>query len=226
MINHALRCIYVHIPKTAGNSVNRAFGADWADHADLGRCATQLPPEDFASYFKFAIVRNPWDRLFSDYNYQKKKSRPRDSKLFLFKPSGERRRFREWAEAALGDPHRYAPATWGGDVSPGIHRWSPQVDWIALNGRIAVDRVLRLERLAEEFPAVCDRLGLPPVRLRHRNRRFHWHYSWYYDDTTRALVADYYARDIAAFGYEFEPQFARAWFLAQTWAVSLRPFAR
>ncbi|MBS0632744.1 MAG: sulfotransferase family 2 domain-containing protein [Verrucomicrobia bacterium] len=221
MINHAHRCIYVHIPKTAGNSVNRVFGLDWSDHSDLGRYAGQLAPEVFASYRKFAIVRNPWDRLFSDYNYQKKKSRPRDSKLFLFKASGERREFRDWIAAALSDPHRYPPASWGGDTSPGIHRWSPQVDWITLDGRIAVDRVLRLERLGEEFPALCGDLGLPAVRLPRRNRRFHWHYSWYYNDETRDFVGSYYAKDVAAFGYTFQPQFSRAASLAQACAASL-----
>lgn len=225
MINHAYRCIYVHIPKTAGNSVNRVFGTDWSDHADLRRYAAQLPPEVFARYHKFAIVRNPWDRLFSDYNYQRKKSRPRDSKLFLFKASGERREFRDWVAAALSDPHRYPPSTWGGDPSPGIHRWSPQVDWISLDGRIAVDRIVRMEQLAGEFPALCRDLGVSATRLPRRNRRFHWHYSWYYDDEMRDLVASYYAKDIAAFGYRFQPPISRALSLAQACATSLTSFA-
>jgi hypothetical protein len=59
MISHPHRCIFVHIPKTAGNSVNRVFGVDWQNHKDLARYAAELPPDIFSTYFKFAIVRNP-----------------------------------------------------------------------------------------------------------------------------------------------------------------------
>ncbi len=204
MINHPLRCIYVHIPKTAGNSVNRVFGIDWQNHKDLQRYAREQPAEVIAGYFKFAIVRNPWERIFSDYNYQRRKSRPHHSKLFLFDETGAQRSFRDWVRAALADPHRYEPGSWGGEVSPGLHRWSPQVDWITVNGRTQLDFIARMEHLQEDFGVVCEALQLPPVKLPCRNRRFHSHYSWHYDTATRELVASYYARDIAAFGYRFE----------------------
>jgi len=204
MISNEHRCIFVHIPKTAGNSINRAFGVGWEDHKDLQRYFTELPHEVFSSYFKFAVVRNPWDRLLSDYNYQVKKSRARASKLFVFSADGSKRNFAEWVETALAAPDCYEASEWGGTVSPHIHRWSPQVDWISVEGKPRTDYVARLEHLPEDFGAIRRRLDLPPARLSHRNRRLHWHYSHYYDRTTRELVAAYYARDIELFDYEFE----------------------
>lgn len=209
MINHLLRCLYIHIPKTGGNSINRLFGVGWENHKDLARYATELPSSIVSSYYKFAIVRNPWERIFSDYNYQKKKSRERDSKLFLFDARGRVRPFRDWLQAVFDQPHRYTPDRWGGEVSGSIHRWSPQVDWISLDGQIAVDRVLHLETIDRDFADIASAVNLPAQRLPHRNRRWHWHYSWYYDDASRERVASYYARDIAAFGYRFES--ADAW---------------
>src|SRR5215467_9332165 len=103
MIDHSHRFIFVHIPKTAGNSVNRVFGVSWQNHKDLARYAREC--EAFETFFKFAIVRNPWDRLLSDYNYQKKKSR--ENKLHLLTPSGAVRSFKEWVSAVLADPFRY-----------------------------------------------------------------------------------------------------------------------
>jgi len=205
MISYPLRCIYIHIPKTGGNSVNRALGVEWQDHKDLAMYACELTPGAFASFYKFAIVRNPWSRIFSDYNYQRKKSRPKASKLFVYTDAGEKRRFGDWVGTALADPFHYDPPSWGGEVSEGLHRWSPQVDWISVNGRIAVDAVVHLERLTADFRQVWRTLGVAPRALPHRNRRLHWHYSWYYDDATRDLVAAYYARDIETFGYRFEP---------------------
>jgi hypothetical protein len=219
MISHEHRCIFVHIPKTAGNSINRVFGVGWQDHKDLQRYFDELPHEISTTYFKFAIVRNPWDRLLSDYNYQVKKSRATASKLFVFAADGSKRDFAAWAETALGAPDRYAAGDWGGAVSPHIHRWSPQVDWISIDGEVRTDFVARIERLPEDFRVVRRQLHLPPVRLPHRNRRLHWHYSHYYDRTTRELVASYYARDIAEFGYEFENAFLR---LAFNWPGATR----
>jgi hypothetical protein len=207
MISHKHRCIFVHIPKTAGNSINRVFGVGWEDHKDLQRYYDEVPPEVFGSYFKFAIVRNPWDRLLSDYNYQVKKSRAPNSKLFVFGADGSKRNFAEWVETVLTAPDGYEAREWGGAVSPHIHRWSPQVDWISVQGAVRTDFIARLERLPEDFRAVRRQLQMPPVRLPHRNRRLHWHYSHYYDRATRELVARYYARDIAQFGYEFERSF-------------------
>ena len=209
MISHPHRCIFVHIPKTAGNSINRVFGVDWQNHKDLARYAAELPPDIFSAYFKCAIVRNPWDRLYSDYNYQRKKSRAKESKLFVFAADGGQRDFAAWVETALAEPDFYEPRQWGGEVSSHIHRWSPQLDWISLNGTAAVDFVARMETLDRCFPTVCRRVGLPEQRLPHRNGRLHFHYSRSYDRTTRELVASYYAKDIAAFGYEFEERSLR-----------------
>jgi chondroitin 4-sulfotransferase 11 len=207
MINHDYRCIYIHIPKTAGNSINRVFGVQWQDHKDLGSYAAEFSPEVIEEYYKFAIVRNPWARMLSDYNYQKKKSR--SDKLFLHDSDGEQRLFRAWIEAVLADPFRYAAKTWGGDVSANIHRWSPQVEWMSLDGALAVDKVIHLETLEQGFGEVCSHLGINTTRVPHRNSRFHWHYSWYYDNATRDLIAQYYASDIEAFGYAFDPSPAR-----------------
>lgn len=204
MISHKFRCIFVHIPKTAGNSINRIFGIDWENHKDLARYAQETRAVEFESYFKFAIVRNPWDRLLSDYNFQKKKRRDKKSKLHLFSERGLVRSFSEWIDAVLADPFHYPPHAWGADVSDGLHRWSPQIDWVTLNGRVAVDEVLRLEDLDREFPRVCKQLGVSCSRIPKRNSKFHWHYSFYYDESTRQKVTDYYSADIKRFGYSFE----------------------
>jgi hypothetical protein len=203
MINHQYRCIFIHIPKTAGKSITSFFGMKWQNHKDLARYAKELDSQIFADYFKFAVVRNPWDRMLSEYNFQRKKNSLRKEKLFALDDAGHARSFREWVEAALRDPFHYEPRRWGGEVTEGIHRWSPQVDWISLNGQIAVDRVLRMENLENDFEDVRRLLGKPAEGLPCRNWKFHLHYSHYYDESTKRLVGDYYARDIEAFGYRY-----------------------
>jgi chondroitin 4-sulfotransferase 11 len=199
-----LGCLFVHIPKTAGNSIMRAFGIGWENHMDLSRYRETLGPEILAGCFKFAIVRNPWDRILSEYNFQRKKKQRADTvRLFLTKPDGTTRTFREWVEHALAHPEEHQPKQWGGKTSPFIHRLSPQIDWVTLDDSIGVDFVGRMESLQKDIDTVCQRLDLPRKRLSRVNWKLHWHYSRYYDDTTRKLVGDYYERDIDSFGYRF-----------------------
>jgi hypothetical protein len=107
-------------------------------------------------------------------------------------------------KVAFTDPRKYQADDWAGDVSPHIHRWSPQVDWISVNGRLAVDFVARLENINQDFQEIRAQIGLQPVNFPHANAKWHKHYSQYYDPATRDLVGQYYARDIEAFGYQFE----------------------
>ncbi len=184
--------------------MSNALGLGWPGHKDISQYAAELNPKVLESYFKFSIVRNPWERLVSEYNYQRKKDRPKKDKLYVFDESGSKRGFAEWVKAAFADPRRYRGEDWAGDVSPQIHRWSPQLDWISIDGRIAVDFVARLENINQDFQEIRKRIGLPRATFPHNNAKWHWHYSHYYDPATRDMVGEYYARDIKAFNYRFE----------------------
>lgn len=232
MISHPDRCLFVHIPKTAGMSVEHFFlgrlGLSWAERAPLLLTRNDdpalgppqlshltaaeylrlgyLPRPQFDDYFKFGFVRNPWDRLVSEYRYRGYPVKV-DFKTYL---------------------RKYLPAPGWTD----LHRHVvPQYDFLHdESGRLLVDFVGRYERLQEDFDRVCERLGIPAsplprinrsmearwpdsVReLRRRLRRAVWsrekrhtfpHYTQYYDEESRALVDKMFERDIAAFNYSF-----------------------
>ena len=81
----------------------------------------------------------------------------------------------------------------------------PQTKWIKNDGKIAVDFVGRFENLDADFQVICEALGINPVpKLPHFNPGEHRPYQEYYDDETRAIVADVYADDIETFGYTFD----------------------
>lgn len=64
------KCIFIHIPKVAGISITHGLGFHkthtW--HIPL-KYYESIEPEKFKNYFKFGLVRNPWDRLFSTYQF-------------------------------------------------------------------------------------------------------------------------------------------------------------
>lgn len=201
MICHTRKALFIHIPKTGGNSVNRVLGVEWENHKDLARHASEEAEEHIRDYYKFAIVRNPWDRLLSDFNFQNRKSR--GTKLFLHDENGKKRTFAQWIDAGFAEPDLHPPSEWGGKVSDHINRFSPQVDWLKLDGVLMMDFTARLDRINDDFPKICDALGIPPRKLPKRNSRFHWHYSRYYTDELARRVAKYYEEDIDTFGFTF-----------------------
>ena len=80
----------------------------------------------------------------------------------------------------------------------------PQVKW--LDGPDGgVDVVGRLENFAADVDVLRDRLGLAPAEpVPHRNKSPHAHYSQYYNERTRARVAELFAPDVERFGYHYE----------------------
>lgn len=186
----AHRCIFIHIPKTAGSSVADAlFGAP-SRHIPYTEYL-RASPRKFRAYFKFAFVRNPWDRLVSTW--------------FFLKKGGMNEPDRAWSErhlAAYADFDSFVRHGVGrAEVQSWVH-FRPQADFIlAPDGTVMVDFVGRYERLADDFAIVARRLGVDAALPAH-NTSSHAHFASYFTAETADIVARVYNRDIGAFGYQ------------------------
>src|SRR5258708_2253062 len=65
------RCIFIHIPKPGGSSMAAALFGEASRHVPYFEYE-QANPRKFRQFFKFAFVRNPWDRLVSTYWFLRK----------------------------------------------------------------------------------------------------------------------------------------------------------
>ena len=65
--------IFVHIPKNAGTSICRYFNYLATYHETIYDFKETFP-DKYNSYKKFAIVRNPYDRMVSWYFHLKKEN--------------------------------------------------------------------------------------------------------------------------------------------------------
>jgi len=185
-------CIFVHLPKTGGISVSTSlFGNLAGGHRSLADYREIFGDDLLAAYFKFAFVRNPWDRLLSAYR-------------FLL-AGGKTREDRRWAQV-----HLTAYSCFEDFVMRGLHRpevldwihFRPQWRFVTLPGQAAptLDFIGRFERLGTDFAAVADRLGIEAT-LRHLNRSSDSGFAAAYTPAAVARVGEIYARDIELFGY-------------------------
>ena len=226
IISHSRRFIFVKSLKTAGTSLEAALsgacsgddivtplgdyafnrddsgnwvhktmnGGNYEQHDDAPTIRASLPPETWAGYFKFSITRNPWDRALSYFFWDKRQ------------------------DASLAPPKRFVHSLGVpyDDLTPVKRQFAEFIksrtlqnnDRFYVDGeRLCVDFVIRYEQLDDDAREVCARIGLPGVeipRLKAGIRKDKRHYTEYYDDDTRDIVAELHRNDLQLFNYRFE----------------------
>jgi hypothetical protein len=145
-----------------------------------------VAPDVWNAYFKFAFVRNPWDRLVSWYH------------MCVQTPTANP--FARYIKDNAPTFDDFLKKTTTGMAERTTRN---QLDYVTdERGEIIVDFVGRYERLGDDFARIEDRLGFR-AELPHVNRSAHEDYRKYYTDETRDIVSQRFAKDIRHFGYAF-----------------------
>jgi chondroitin 4-sulfotransferase 11 len=196
------RIILVHIPKTGGQSIHKALGIGkmksslFGFHGDkeyshftAREIREHVGTDVFNRCFKLAVVRNPFDRLLSEYHFKRKGDR-------RFIDAG-RLSFEEFVMELGSRFHEI-----GELPQREICHFTPQADFVHDGGgRLMVDRLFRFEEFSSEIAGfIQEKYG---VRVPHINRTDHSSYAGCYSAGTRAIVERIYRRDLEAFGYVF-----------------------
>ena len=195
MISHKYKFIYTRLPKTGSRSVesilSKLKGVDNTGHHTISKDIT----EDTKNYFKFTFVRNPWDRLISYYRWRKW------GKDDCF--SSKNKKFKDWVNDVVNLNLDELTNTEGRLSNGPVRAIDQQYNSLKDGGTLCVDFIGKFENLQEDFDFICDKIKIPQQKLPHKNKSKHNHYIEYYDDETRSIVAEKYAKDIEYFGYEF-----------------------
>jgi hypothetical protein len=135
----------------------------------------------FERYFKFAFVRNPFDRFVSYCAFM-----TRNEGSFEVQPQLVMRRILF-------------------ELQPLQHiLYQPQHTLLVdAQGRLLADYVGRAEQMQASYDAICARIGIPSQELAKVNRSKRGDYRQYYDQALIDGVSALYRRDLELFGYEF-----------------------
>jgi hypothetical protein len=157
--------------------------------------------DQYREYFKFAFIRNPWDRLVSCYSQKLSNVNgpglklPAESNVELYRGMP----FAEFVEAVYTIPDS--------EANPHFQSQHMVICGSGRDKPILADFVGRFENLKADFEVVAKRISgsqqlqLPHI-LRSRNRQFR-PYTEFYDRRLRDLVYERYQEDIEIFGYSY-----------------------
>ncbi|WP_251978008.1 sulfotransferase family 2 domain-containing protein [Salinicola avicenniae] len=190
------KVIFVHVPKTAGNSIFQAlFGVPAHGH-DEAMKYRRYDAAKFDEYYKFGFVRHPLDRLVSAFVYLQKGGIGRYDAAFRDKYLSRVENFEQFLKLMARDKrYRRKVMQW-------IH-FRPQVAFLCdAQGQPAVDFVGRYENIEQDYQRIAADLELGEVSpLQVVNRTERQDFRQYYNDELEAIAGDLYADDLRTFGY-------------------------
>ena len=194
MLSENNRFLFVHIPKTGGNSIQNILAPlaedrivcntplqdgterfelvndryPFSKHSTIREYYRWLPDYVFEQLRIFTCIRNPWDRMISYY----------------FSPH---RQVSEWSRDAFID------------MLNGVENTEHY-----LHNDYQLDiSYLRFERLDHDFKTICRELDIRYTPLPHRNKSRHHNYPEYYDDELVEMVKLKSLFEINTFNYQF-----------------------
>ena len=188
------KTIFVHIPKCAGVSINQTiFGNLAGGHTTFEEYLNIFEPHCINGYFKFTIVRNPWDRLVSAY--------------FFLKKGGFGEKDRDWFNEELSSFIDFDDFVKRWVNKKNIWKWHhfrPQYHYMLdKREKIPLDFVGFLENLDDDFKYITKKIGIT-CDLPTSNKSKHKNYQDYYNDETKEIIREIYSEDIELLGYNFD----------------------
>jgi hypothetical protein len=175
--NNRYNVLFIHIPKTAGTSMERQVFLGGSGHATI-RDFSNIPN----GVFRFAFVRNPWDRFVSALtSHERYKDIDKEDFTYFV---------------------MYEPAR---NIFPADRvvrsHFLPQYHFVLdTDDKIGVDYIGRFEHLEADWAHVCETLDVI-YELDHYRKGSHQFYKNYYTPETWDIIGNLYRRDMELFGY-------------------------
>jgi hypothetical protein len=195
------RILFTHISRTGGVTITESLREQLPDitnilgqHDSLVMARSELGKTHFQEAFKFAIVRNPWDRLMSWYTLIGKSTQIDEDEI-LDPESKYWKLFDSFLEK------------WSSEkiIIDGVKRrklsqWAQLVD---AEGQLLTNQIGRFETYQQDNEQIFKKINLKFNHNVKFNSSKHLHYSLYYSNFGRELVESLFHEDVNHFEYHF-----------------------
>lgn len=203
-VSHQYKAIFIHIPKTAGTSIYTVLSIPQNErhfysaakripsyqHLTPTQLQRKLPRNIWNQYYKFTVVRNPFDRAVSDYRYLRKylPAKYRISSFVAFLRLVER----------IVKGNKYTENVYFDHFRPQSHYFRG----------ITYDKICKFESLHTDIDEVKQKLQCHANQLPWKYKTSIVHgpsnYLPYYTHETKSIIERLYAEDLKKFDYCYE----------------------
>lgn len=216
IVSHSNKFIYIKGVKVASTSTEIFFeqfcnekdiigyrgkhpipdGCEWYNHMNPQQIKEKLNNDHvWKEYFKFGCIRNPWDRVVSEYFWLKEKLK--------YDPYWYKRTDKWKLEVEMLVKLPFEDYCTQRTIRQSFFCLS-LYKFYRLD-KYHIDFFIRFEHLYDDIQIACDKLSLncDISTLLHQQKSNHKHYTEYYTDETRNQIAKTYKDDIDFFNYKF-----------------------
>lgn len=187
-INDEKKIIFIHVPRTGGTSLSNAiFGKDLGHNylIDFYRNNTDKAKK----YYKFAFVRNPYDRLVSAYSQmQKNDINP------IIKKKWDNLNIRSFEDLIQCISNKNSSL----QLKKIIH-FRSQIEMLSADS-LKMDLILRFEEYNNSISKLEKIIG--PIKIQKLNSSKRKEFSSYYDSFSADIVYNFYEEDFLNFNYK------------------------
>lgn len=211
-ISSKYKVIFFHIPRTGGTSIAAALEmgntGPFVSYTHSG--GQHLTPQQLLTlkrswlleYFKFTFIRNPYDRLVSEYFWRKKRERIMSlstGEIFTFPQTSFDTFICKIVKNIVQNQQFTSPIS--------FRHFRPQCDFVYNdNQKSQLDFVGRFENIQKDFNTIVKKLGIKPKKTKLPRKNYsnrEKDYRGYYNKETRQIVSELYKQDLETFNYEF-----------------------
>lgn len=224
MVSHKYKCIFIHIPKCAGTSIESALGhlerhegRGGQDHRTIRMIEKPILTPDLFSEKEnlLEVLRRLRKRVRKAENPKNKitvtAAQYTDYFKFTFIRNPWDRAFSWYKNVMRDEIHREGLGIKNGisfkdflKTFAGEGMLRPQTYWLkSFDGDIHLDFIGRFENLEEDFTKVCKYLDIPHISLPHRIKGSSEDYTDYYDPESKRIISEVYQEEIDLFNYSF-----------------------